>query len=149
MATQRYLKRLEVVACRDRIQLAKQVDPYLAFRPKEATLEYLARPFGGRAAMIAYARMSKDKKIRLVARVWRSLRKAKQHRTSLAELCWACGISESEFLGAVIAALAENGHDPMPLIRRNLELSGSITNGSVTLPGTKACFQVLRQTGQA
>jgi hypothetical protein len=141
MATQKYLDQLEVAACRDRIKLAKKVAPFLMFRPREATLEHLARPFGGRAAMIAYARQSKNKQVRLVARVWRSLRKAKQHRTSLAELCWACGIGESEFLGEVITALAERGYDPMPLIRRNLELSGSITDGSVTIPGAKADFQ--------
>ena len=92
MASQRYLERLEVVACRERIKRVQKEDPFLMLRPREGHLEHLAVTFGGRKAMIEYARLSKDKKVGLVVCVWDSLSKEKRHRTPLAVLCWACGL---------------------------------------------------------
>ena len=135
MASRRYLKRLEVVACRERIKRVKKENPLLVLRPREGHLEHLAVTFGGREAMIEYARLSKDKKVGLIVRVWDSLSKEKKSRTPLAVLCWACGVEEDELLAGVITALADNGYDPTPLVQRNLAVSQSIQEGAISPPG--------------
>ena len=145
MATRRYLDRLEVVACRERIKRVKKENPFLGLRPREANLEHLAVTLGGREAMIEYARLSKDKQVRLVVCVWDGLSKAKRHRTSLAVLCVACRIEEEQFLAAVIMALADSGHDPMPLVHRNLEVHQRILEASVSPPRAEDCIEALRE----
>ena len=143
MATRKYLERLEVVACRERIRRAKKENPFLGLRPREANLEHLAVTLGGREAMIAYARLSKDKKVGLVVRVWDSLGEEKRRRTTLAVLCWACGLEEEELLAAVITALADRGYDPMPLVQRNLAVCQSIQEGSISPPRAGKYFEAL------
>jgi len=145
MASQRYLERLEVVACRERIKRVQKEDPFLMLRPREGHLEHLAVTFGGRKAMIEYARLSDDKQVGLVVRVWDSLSKEKRHRTPLAVLCWACGLEEEELLAAVITALADRGYDPMPLVLRNLAVCQSIQEGSISPPRAGKYFEALSE----
>ena len=147
MATRRYLDRLEVVACRERIKRVKKENPFLGLRPREANLEHLAVTLGGREAMIAYARLSRDKRVRLVVRVWDSLSMAKRHRTSLAVLCVACRIEEEELLAGIITGLADSGYDPAPLVQRNLAVSQKLQDGSISPPRAGKYFEALSGVG--
>ena len=118
MPTRRYLQRLEHLAALRRLKSAKSDHPWLRFRPHGSTLECLARPLGGRQALIELARGSKDARARKVIRVYDSLSRRPRERTSLGAVCWACGVAEEDFLGAVMEALWARGVDCMPLVER-------------------------------
>ncbi len=122
MPTRKYLDRLEHLASLCRVKDAKATDPWLRFRPHNTTLEHLAKPIGGRQALIELARLSKDARARKVIRVHDSLSQhLSQHRrerTGLSEICWACQVAEENFLGAVMEELWELDVDAMPLIER-------------------------------
>ena len=118
MPTRKYLDRLEHLACLRRLRDAKTTNPWLRYRPHASTLEHLAKPLGGRQALIELARGSKDARARKVIRVYDSLSRRPRERTSLGAVCWACGVAEEDFLGAVMEGLWARGVDCMPLVER-------------------------------
>ena len=69
MPTRKYLDRLDHLASLGRLKDAKAANPWLLFRPPNTTLEHLAKPLGGRQALIELARLSKDAHVRKVIRV--------------------------------------------------------------------------------
>ncbi len=92
-------------------------------RDYASTLEFIARPFGGRQAMIDLARGCSDCRIRRMVRCWDRLGGTQKRYTSLAELCEVHGIGEGDFLGAVIATLWRSGVDATALMRRCFKAS--------------------------
>ncbi len=96
-----------------------------AKRDYRSTLEYIARPFGGRQGMIDFARGCSDRRIRQTVRSWDRLGPTERKYTTLAQLCEVHGIEEAEFLSAVIAALWRSGVDVTALVRRALKASAS------------------------
>ncbi len=96
-----------------------------AKRDYRSTLEYIARPFGGRAGMVDLARGCLDRRIRQIVRCWDKLGGTQKRYTSLAELCEVHAIGEGEFLGGVIASLWTSGVDVTPLMRRCFLASAS------------------------
>jgi len=94
-------------------------------RDYASTLEFIARPFGGRAGMVDLARGCSDRRIRQIVRCWDKLGGTQKRYTSLAELCEVHAIGEGEFLGGVIASLWTSGIDVTPLVRRCFRASAS------------------------
>ncbi len=94
-------------------------------RDYASTLEFIARPFGGRQAMIDFSRGCSDRRIRQIVRCWDKLGGTQKRYTSLAELCEVHAIGEGEFLGGVIASLWTSGVDVTPLLRRCFRASAS------------------------
>ncbi len=89
-----------------------------AKRDYSSSLEYIARPFGGRAGMVDLARGCSDRRIRQTVHSWDRLGPTERKYTTLAQLCEVHGIEEAEFLSAVIASLWRSGVDVTPLVRR-------------------------------
>ena len=96
-----------------------------AKRDYRSTLEYIARPFGGRQGMIDFARGCSDRRIRQTVRCWDRLGGTQKRYTSLAQLCQVNGVDEAEFLSAVLASLWQSGVDVTPLVRRCFRASAS------------------------
>ena len=94
-------------------------------RDYASTLEYIARPFGGRAGMVDLARGCSDRRIRELVRSWDKLGGTQKRYSSLGELCEVHAIGEGEFLGGVIASLWKSGVDVTPLVRRCFLASAS------------------------
>ena len=94
-------------------------------RDYASTLEFIARPFGGRAGMVDLARACSDGRIRELVCCWDKLGGTQKRYTSLAELCEVHAIGEGEFLGGVIASLWTSGVDVTPLMRRCFLASAS------------------------
>lgn len=94
-------------------------------RDYRSTLEYIARPFGGRQGMIDFARGCSDRRIREIVRSWDRLGPTERKYTTLAQMCEVHAIGEAEFLDAVIAALWQNGVDVTALVRRCFRASAS------------------------
>ena len=97
----------------------------VAKRDYRSTLEYIARPFGGRQGMIDLARDCSDTRIRQMVRCWDKLGGTQKRYTSLAELCEVHRIGEGEFLGLVIATLWRAGVDVTPLMGRCFRASAN------------------------
>ena len=87
-------------------------------RDYASTLEFIARPFGGRAGLVDLARGCSDRRILQIVRCWDRLGPTERKYTTLAQMCEVHAIGEAEFLDAVIAALWQNGVDVTALVRR-------------------------------
>ena len=85
-------------------------------RDYASTLEYIARPFGGRAGMVDLARGCSDSRIRQMVLCWDRLGPTERKYTTLAQICEVHGVEEPEFLGLVIASLWRAGVDLAPLL---------------------------------
>ena len=59
-----------------------------------------------------------DPEVRKLIRLWGRLSLSSRKRTNLAQLCWACEMSEARFLGKVMEACFANGVDIAPLMKR-------------------------------
>ena len=118
MATQKYRERLEELERLDRLRQAREMGIGRVGCPRRWTLEFLTLPWHGRAGFISLARLSTDHEVRKLVRLWGRLSLSTRKRTNLAQICWACEMSEARFLGRVMEACFTEGVDVAPLMKR-------------------------------